>query len=156
MVSPEILRRYPFFGTLSDAQIKSMAMIGEEETFEKEAVICVEGQPARAFYLLLDGGVSLYYKSEEEFHPKTRKDFLVGEINPGEVFAISVLVEPYKYTATVKAEQKSRVVRFDSAEINKLIEKDPRLYCILMREIAKAAMERLAFARVQLAAAWAK
>ena len=156
MVSPEILRRYPFFGTLSDAQIKSMAMVGEELTFEKDTVICEEGQPAKAFFLLLEGGVSLFYKSEEEFYPKSRKDFLVGEINPGEVFAISVLVEPFKYTATVKTEHKSRVVKFDSAEINRLIEKDPRLYCTLMREIAKAAMERLAFARIQLAAAWAK
>lgn len=156
MVSPEILRRYPFFGTLSDAQLKAMAMIAEEQTFENGAIICEEGQPAYAFYLLLEGGVSLYYKSEEEFHPKARKVFLVGEINPGEVFAISVLVEPYKYTATVKAELKSRVVRFDSSGINALIERDPRLYCVLMREIAKAAMERLTFARVQLAAAWAK
>ncbi|MFZ0534856.1 MAG: cyclic nucleotide-binding domain-containing protein [Anaerolineales bacterium] len=156
MVSPEILRRYPFFGSLSDTQIKAIAMIAEEQSFEKGSVICEEGQPAKAFYLLLDGGVSLYYKSEEEFYPKSRKDFLVGEINPGEVFAISVLVEPYKYTATVRTEQDSRVVKFDSLGLNMLIEKDPRLYCILMKEIAKAAMERLAFARVQLAAAWAK
>jgi CRP-like cAMP-binding protein len=156
MISPELLRRYPFFGTLSDAQIKAIAMIAEEQTFEKGAVICEEGQPATAFYLLLGGGVSLYYKSEEEFHPKTRKDFLVGEISPGEVFAISALVEPYKYTATVKAEKKVTVVRFASVGLNALIEKDSRLYCVLMREIAKAAMERLAFARVQLAAAWAK
>jgi CRP-like cAMP-binding protein len=156
MVSPEILRRYPFFGTLSDAQIKAIAMIAEEETKGKGTVICEEGQPAKAFYLLLSGGVSLYYKSEEEFYPRSRKDFLVGEINPGEVFAISLFVEPYKYTATVRAEQDCRVVRFDAEGLNKLIEKDPRLNCILMREIAKAAMERLAFARVQLAAAWAK
>lgn len=75
MVSPEIIRRYPFFGSLSDAQIKAFAMIAEEESFAKGAVICEEGQPATAFYLLMDGGVSLYYKSEEEFHPNTRKDF---------------------------------------------------------------------------------
>jgi CRP-like cAMP-binding protein len=156
MISPELLRRYPFFGALSDAQIKSMAMIAEEEVFEKDAVICEEGKPANAFYLLLDGGVSLYYKSEEEFNPKSRKDFLVGEISPGEIFAISVLVEPYIFTATVKTERKSRVVKFGSVGINGLIEKDPSLYCVLMREIAKAAMERLAFARIQLAAAWAK
>jgi CRP-like cAMP-binding protein len=156
MVSPEILRRYPFFGSLSDAQIKAIAMIAEEEQFAKGAVICEEGQPAKAFYLLLEGGLSLYYKSEEEFRPSTRRDFLVGEINPGEIFAISVFVEPYKYTSTVKAEQECHVVKFDAAELNKLIEKDPRLYCILMRETAKAAMERLAYARVQLAAAWAK
>lgn len=156
MISPELLKRYPFFGTLSTAQLKAIAMIAEKQTFEKGSVICEEGKPANAFYLLLDGRVSLYYKSEEEFHPATRKDFLVGEINPGEVFAISVLVEPYIYTATVKAEQQTKVVRFDSAGLNDLINKDPRLYCVLMREIAKAAMERLSFARVQLAAAWAK
>jgi CRP-like cAMP-binding protein len=156
MISPELLRRYPFFGSLSDAQIKAIAMIADEEIIAKGAVICEEGQPATAFYLLIDGGVSLYYKSEEEFNPSSRRDFLVGEINPGEVFAISVFVEPYKYTSTVKAEQACRVIKFDSVEINKLVEKDPRLYCILMRETAKAAMERLAYARVQLAAAWAK
>ncbi len=156
MISPEILRRYPFFGTLSDTQIKAIAMVADEEKIAKGAVICEEGDPARAFYLLVDGRVSLYYKSEEEFRPSSRRDFLVGEINPGEVFAISVFVEPYKYTSTVKAEQDCLVIKFDSAELNKLIENDPRLYCILMRETAKAAMERLAYARVQLAAAWAK
>jgi CRP/FNR family cyclic AMP-dependent transcriptional regulator len=156
MVSPELLRRYPFFGTLTDAQIKAMAMIAEEEKYEKGAVICEEGKPATAFYLLVDGGISLYYKSEEEFNPKSRKDFLVGEISPGEIFAISVLVEPCIYTATVKAEQNCRVIKFGTADINNQIEKDPRLYCALMREIAKAAMERLSFARIQLAAAWAK
>jgi CRP-like cAMP-binding protein len=156
MISPELLRRYPFFGTMSDTQIKAIAKIAEEELIQEGAVICEEGQPAKAFYLLVAGGVSLYYKSEEEFHPSTRKDFLVGEINPGEVFAISMLVDPFKYTSTVKAEHDSRVVRFDANGLNKLIENDPKLYCVLMREIAKAAMERLAYARVQLAAAWAK
>ncbi len=156
MISPEILRRYPFFGALTDAQIKAIAMIGEDESIAEGSVVFEEGQPSLAFYLLLEGGVSLYYKSEEEFRPKTRRDFLVGEINPGEVFAISALVEPYVNTATVKAEKACHVIKFDASELKKLIERDPRLYCTLMREIAKAAMERLAYARIQLAAAWAK
>ncbi len=131
-------------------------MIGEEETYLKGAIVCKEGNPNKALYLLLDGGVGLYYKSEDEIHPETRKDFLVGEINPGEVFSTRALIEPYINTATVKAEQDCHVVRFDTAELTKLIEKDPWRFCRLMKEIAKSAMERLAFARVQLAAAWAK
>ncbi|HSB65285.1 MAG TPA: cyclic nucleotide-binding domain-containing protein, partial [Anaerolineales bacterium] len=125
MISPEILRRYPFFGSLTDAQLKAMAMIGEEESFSKGSVVCEEGQPSQALFILLEGGVSLYYKTEEEFRPKTRKDFLVGEINAGEVFAISALVEPYINTATVKAEKDCRVVRLKAEELKKLIEKDP-------------------------------
>jgi CRP-like cAMP-binding protein len=156
MISPELLRRYPFFSAFSEPQLKAFSMIAEEERVSKGTVICEEGHTAKAFYLLIDGNVSLFYKSEEEFRPQTRRDFLVGEINPGEIFAISTLIEPYKYTATVKAEKDCHLVRFDSAGINELIAKDPQIYCMLMREVAKAAMERLAYARIQLAAAWAK
>jgi len=156
MISPEILRRHPFFGTLSDEQIKALAMIAEEARFGKGAVICEEGRQADAFYLLVDGGISLYYISEDEFHPEFRKEFLVGEINPGEVFAISAFIEPYIYTATVRADKDSHVLKFDSSALNKMIEKDTRLNCMLMRKIALAVMERLTFVRVQLAAAWAK
>ncbi len=124
MISPEILRRYPFFGALSDAQLKAMAMIGKEESFGKGAVVCEEGKPSKALYLLLNGDLSLYYKSEEEFHPVIRKEFLAGEIDAGEVFAISALVEPYINTATVKAERDYHVVRFEVSELNKLIEMD--------------------------------
>ncbi len=156
MISPEILRRYPFFGSLTDTQIKALAMIAEEQACGKGTVLCEEGKPADAFYLLVDGGVSLYYVSEDEFHPKTRKEFLVGEVNPGEVFAISAFIEPYIYTATVRVDKNSRVVKFDRIALNELINKDPKLNCILMYKIAKAMMERLTFVRVQLAAAWAK
>jgi CRP-like cAMP-binding protein len=155
MVSPELLRRYPFFGSLSDTQLKGLAMVAEEEKITKGSVVCVEGQPATALYLLIDGNVCLFYKAEDELHPETRKDFLVGEVNPGEMFAISAFIEPFIYTSTVKADEDSRIVRFPSKDLNSLIQKDPTLYCTLLREIAKAAMERLAYARVQLAAAWA-
>jgi CRP-like cAMP-binding protein len=156
MISPEILRRYPFFGNLSESQIKALANIAEEKTLIKGSVLFEEGTLADAFYLLMDGAVSLYFKTNVEYQPKSRKDFLVGEINPGEVFAISALVEPYIYTTTVQADKNSQVVKFDATALNGLIEKDPTLNCILMRKIASAAMERLASTRVQLAAAWAK
>lgn len=156
MISPEILRRYPFFGSLSDEQIKALAMIAEEKTFVKGAVIFEEGAPADAFYLLIEGGVSLYFNTNVEYKPKVIKDFLVGEINPGEVFAISALIEPFTYSTTVRADKNCQVVKFDSTALNGLIEKDPKLNIILMRKIAAAAMERLASTRVQLAAAWAK
>jgi CRP-like cAMP-binding protein len=155
MVSPELLRRYPFFGSLSDPQIKTLAMVAEEEVATKGSVICEEGKPATALYLLIEGNLCLFYKSEDELHPETRKDFLVGEVNPGEIFAISAFIEPFVYTSTVKADEDSRIVRFPSKDLNNLVEKDPTMYCTLLRAITKAAMERLAYARVQLAAAWA-
>jgi CRP-like cAMP-binding protein len=128
-------------------------MIAEEKSIAKGAVIFQEGAPAEAFYLLIDGGVSIYFEENVEYQPKTREDFLVGEINPGEVFAISALYAPYVYTTTIRADKNYQVVKFDATALNGLIEKDPKLNCTLMHNIANVAMERLAYTRVQLAAA---
>ena len=95
MISPEILRRYPYFGILSSSQLYAIADIAEEVAFEKGQTIFEECQPANELYLLLNGGVDFFYKSEEEFHPKSSKEFSVGEVNPGEPFGLSALLEPY-------------------------------------------------------------
>jgi CRP/FNR family cyclic AMP-dependent transcriptional regulator len=156
MISPELLRRYPFFGNLSDTQLASIAMVAEEISWEKGDTILEECQPADYFYLLMDGNVDLYYRSEDKLYPSTRKDFLVGEINSGEIFAISALIEPFIYSASVKAARPSHAIQFNAIELRKLFTQDAALSCQMMTQVARAAMERLAYARIQLAAAWSK
>ena len=156
MISPEILRRYPFFGNLSDAQLASIAMVAEEISWNKGETILEECQPADYLFLLIDGNVDLFYRSEDQSNPTNRKDFLVGEIDAGEIFAISALIEPYIYSASAKVARPSRAIKFDAIELRKLFAQDSALSCQMMTQVAKAAMERLSYARVQLAAAWSK
>lgn len=156
MVSPELLRRYPFFGELDASQLKAIAMISEEVSYVKDAVLLEEGQSANAIYLLMDGEVDLYYRSEKEKEHGVRKELLAGVIDSGDVFAISGLIEPFIYTATVRAARNSHVIKIDAAELRALMGKKCEMGYILMRQIAKAAMERLKYTRVQLAAAWAE
>ena len=156
MVSPEILRRYPFFGILSANQLKAISMITEEVFFEKDAIIFEEGQPATYFYLLMEGEVDISYHSEKEAHIQHRKELLAGVIDSGDVFAISGLIEPYVYTATARAAQDGHALKIDSYAMRHLMETTCEMGYALMGQIAKAAMERLGFTRVQLAAAWAE
>lgn len=153
MISPELLRRYPFFAHLSDAQLRALAMIADELPYEAGAEILNECGSADWFFLLLEGGIDLTFKSEEEYHPKGSKVFHVGEINPGEVFGISALIEPYEYNATATAAVSSRAIKFDARALRALLDLDQSLGCPIMRQVAKAVMERLAYTRVQLAAA---
>lgn len=155
MISPELLRRYSFFAFLSEQDLYSIAMIADELTADAGTVLFEECQPAEALYLLLDGSIDLYYKSEEEYHPKTRKEFLVGEINPGEIFSISSMLEPYVLNASARASKPSSYVKIDAVALRQLIETNHQLGFMIMHQIAKALMERLAYTRVQLAAAWA-
>ncbi|MCK4724239.1 MAG: Crp/Fnr family transcriptional regulator [Anaerolineales bacterium] len=155
MISPELLRRYPFFGPLNEKQRKAIAMVADEIQMKVKQVIFEECQAADALYLLIEGDIDLTYKSEEEFYPKKTKVFSVGEINPQEVFAISALIEPYEYNATATVTKDGRAIKIDAKALRELIEQDVQLGYILMHQIAKTAMERLAYTRVQLAAAWA-
>ncbi|MCC7353464.1 MAG: cyclic nucleotide-binding domain-containing protein [Anaerolineae bacterium] len=153
MISPELLRRYPFFALLDDPHQKAIAMITDEVSFANREVIFKENQPAQALYLLLEGSIDLYFTVEEEYRPELRKEFVVGEINPGEPFAISALIEPYVLTSSARAANASRVLKIDAAALRALCEVDCRLGYTLMKHAAKAALERLHFTHVQLAAA---
>jgi CRP-like cAMP-binding protein len=153
MISPELLRRYPFFGFLDDAQLKAVAMLTEELVVEKNATLFENDQPANALYLLIEGCLDLNYIVIDRLDPKVRKEFYVGDVNPGEICGISALIEPYVYTSAVRATCSSRVLRIEASGLRALSELDVKLQAGLMKATARAAMERLHDTRVQLAAA---
>jgi CRP-like cAMP-binding protein len=154
MISPELLRRYPFFGHLSQTQLASLAMIGEEVQLKDDQVVLEEGKPAHALYFLLEGGIDLYYTVKEDARKKECKEILVCQINVGEPFGISTLIEPNVLTASVRSNGASRVLKFEEKALKNAMKADPGLELVLVREMAKAAIQRLDATRVLLAAAW--
>ena len=151
MISTELLRHYTFFGTLDDSQLKEIAAISQDERFEKGTTLFEEGQPAETLYFLVEGSISLYFIIEEKYHPRGRKEFMVGEINPGEVFAISGLIEPYVYTSTARVDRASRVVMIQAKALRRMLDDNCDIGYKVMCQIAHAAIERLNSARVLLA-----
>jgi CRP-like cAMP-binding protein len=101
----------------------------------------------------MEGSVDLFYHVEDELNPDLKKEFGVGEINPGEPFAISALFEPYVLTASAVASRPSKGIRTDAQRLIQLCSFDLELGMILQRELIKAIFERLTYARIQLAAA---
>ncbi len=153
MISPELLRRYPFFGFLESAQLKAVAMIAEELTARTDEIIFENDEPAQHLYLLMEGGADIIYRVNNPEQPGLDVEFYVGELNPGEVFGISALIEPHLYTSTVRVTGAARLLRIPAAPLRALCEVDPKLAYGLMRQIAQTAMERLHSTRVQLAVA---
>ena len=153
MISPELLRRYPFFGFLNDQQLKAVAMIAEEEAVGPGTVVVREGDRADKLYFLMSGGMDLYYTIQEEFKPETAREFFIEEINPGEIFGISALIEPHVLTASARASSNSHLIQIRADGLEALFVEDQDLGCKLMHQMARVAMERLHATRVQLAAA---
>jgi CRP/FNR family transcriptional regulator, cyclic AMP receptor protein len=149
MVSPELLRRHPFFGGLKDDELAAIAMIAEECAFPDGERIFREGERAERLYILTAGNVDLVY---EIHRPGGVDTSYVGSINTGEPFGISAFVEPYVFTATGQAQGEVKAIAIDAAALRALSEVDCHLGYSVMRQVAIALAERLNFARVQLAA----
>lgn len=153
MISTELLRKFPFFGFMDYSQLKAVAMIAEKLTYEKDEVIVEVGKPAEHFFFLLDGNVSYYTVVTSEHDPYYRKEYFITDINPGEIFGISALIEPYIFSATLKANKFSHVIQISATSLRALCEVDAKLAIGLYRAVAKTAMERLQTTRLQLVAA---
>ncbi len=152
MISPESLRRYPFFGNLTHAQLASIAMIATQETYPAGVTLFEKGLAAETLYFLEEGGIDLYYPAKGK---KSPKEILVSEINPGEPFSISALIEPFILTSTARTAKPSRIIQIEARALRALFRTDKHLAYLLTQQATKAAVERLDATRVQLAAAWA-
>jgi CRP-like cAMP-binding protein len=139
---------------LTDKQLQELSRITAEKTFKPGELIFEECSPSDQIYLLTEGNVDLSYRSIDEFHSYTTppKEFYAGSINPGEVFGISSLIDPYTNNATAKASELSSVLMIDAFELRKLLEQDLQLAYNLTNQTVKVLLERLIALRVQLAA----
>jgi len=152
MISPELLRRFPFFGFMNEQELRAVAMIADEVSFNKDDLILESNQAAEKLYFIVEGSVALYHVVKTENDPSYRQEYYVSDIDAGEIFGISALIEPYIYTGTIRADKKSRVIKIDAPALRALCDVDVRLANGLMQEVAKAAMERLEQTRIQLIA----
>jgi len=150
MVSPELLRRFPFFACLTDDQLKAVALIAVEKTFPKDTIVLKENAPASRLWILLEGDIDLIFSGGGE---GAVVNALVGSIAPGEALGVSSLIEPYQYISSAKAVAPCKVVEIDGVALRALLEVDQKLGLAMMRSIAAAVLERLKYTQVELAAA---
>jgi CRP-like cAMP-binding protein len=141
---------------MNDKELKAIATIAQELQLDSGDVLCEANTPADALYFLTKGNLPYYLVVTTEHLPDYRQEYFVGYINPEEIFGISALIEPYYYTATLRADKPCRVIKIDAPALRALCEVDPQLSVGLMKAVAKAAMERLQMTRVQLVAEMAE
>jgi len=150
MVSPELLRRYPFFALLTDEQLKAIAQISEEKSYPQGTLLVKENMDATRLALLMEGDVDLLCCGGRE---GPGVNALVGSIAPGEVYGVSSLIEPFRYTATAKATMPVKVIELDGVALRNLVEADWKLGYVMMRNVAIAVLDRLRYTEIELAAA---
>jgi CRP-like cAMP-binding protein len=134
---------------LADDELMDIAKIADETAYPGKAVIFREGETAAKLYVLTAGSVELIYEIPT---PQGMTTSYVGSIAAGEPFGLSAFNDPYRLTATARAESPVKVIEIDAAALRGLTEDNCHLGYAVMKQIARALGERLSNARVQIAA----
>jgi CRP-like cAMP-binding protein len=144
MVSPELIRRFPFFSNFSMDQIVFLAKIAEEESFQRDHYFNHEGEELKTIYLILEGEINLITTL-----PQKDREVTLNSLGPGDVFGWSAMVPPYTATAAAKAVSPSRVVAFDAKELRKKSDEDCQFGYLTMIKIAQVIRDRLNSLRIE-------
>ena len=78
MISPELLRRYPYFADISEDSLRQVAMISEERSAPNGTVIFQEGDVAEGLFIIAEGEVDIQYTLGSG-EPRTVDTVVAGE-----------------------------------------------------------------------------
>ena len=149
MVTGSMLKGFPFFQGFTDVQLKKLAAIGVEESWEAGTTMYQKGDPARSLFLLRGGKVVLVMDSYMGPH-RPAMQITVDVIAKGETMGWSALVEPYIYTLGALCIDRAEMISLDAAKLRALLNRDGRLGYKVMQAIAKAVAQRLNHTRIIL------
>ena len=145
MVSIDDLKASNFFRDLEEVYFLRIAKLCREETFKAQDIIVNEGDEAKKIYVLNDGSIAI------QVHLKKYQYVIISTIEEkGELFGWSALVEPKRYSATVKCLSETRVLSISGEELDELFKNDPVMGLTFMKKIASLIDQRLITMRSRL------
>jgi CRP-like cAMP-binding protein len=165
MVSPEIIRRYPFFAGLSQEYLVTLAKNANEERVNSGHRFFGEGDELNAFYLVLEGAVGIGIAVPDPAvsqglagqligEVKT-KDVTVSTVGSGDVFGWSALIPPTCSSAAARSVTPCRVITFDCRELLRLFQEDCSFGFLMVQKAAQVIRERLRDMRIESLALYA-
>lgn len=145
MISPETLRRYPFFNSLSHEQLVRLAMISRQAEFAAGEWILREGEPSDRLYLITQGDVDICMQAGGAAHCPAS----FTTITSGAVLGWSALIAESRF-ASAQARTAVSAVAIDGAQLLALCEEDEALGFRIMQRTAGVIYDRLRSVSYQL------
>jgi CRP/FNR family cyclic AMP-dependent transcriptional regulator len=150
MISPETLRRYPYFAGVDAEGLVFLARAAQELTAAAGEYFFREGDTLDKIYIVVEGEVAIVAEL-----PSKKREIVISTISPGEVFAWSGLVPPYQATSAAKATTPCRVIAFDCPQLRARFDADPALGYVMMLRLAQVIRDRMRDMRMETIASLA-
>ena len=138
MVSPELIRRYPYFSGISIGQLNMLANIAEEVEVDAGQYFHHEGDDINKVYIIVEGEISLVTSL-----PQQDKEVVINTIGAEEVFGWTSLLPPFTAGAGARANTNCKLIEFKASELREKFEEDYEFGYLMMMKIAQIVRKRL-------------
>jgi CRP-like cAMP-binding protein len=148
MVSPELLRRYPFFAGLTHDQLVALAMTADEMDARADHRFFSEGDRLDNFYLVVEGDVGVIFELPARGVKQSvagqltgeleTEDVVVSHVGPGEPFGWSAMIGEGNRLAGATAQVNSKVIVFDMDQMRNKFDEDPVLHSAMLHQALRS------------------
>ncbi|MDT8409443.1 MAG: cyclic nucleotide-binding domain-containing protein [Wenzhouxiangellaceae bacterium] len=144
----QALAEAPVFEGLSDERLELLASRAKEISVEEGTCLFRGGDPAKQFYLLIDGEISI------EIPAVTGPTLKVQHLKPVRVLGWSWLMSPYRWTFNARTESDCKLLEFDGEAVLADCEQDPAFGYQIVRRFSGLMAERLEAAHRKMMDQW--
>ncbi|MBI5190507.1 MAG: cyclic nucleotide-binding domain-containing protein [Nitrospirae bacterium] len=144
MVPVETLKNLDVFGGLTEFEMMEVARVCDTHDYPAGSMVFRENDDADKLYVLLEGRVAI------QFELGRHQDAVVHTATGGQAFGWSALVQPYRFTASARCMDDSKILTVDREGLRGLLAEDCHIGFIIMEKLAELISGRLRETRIQL------
>lgn len=144
MVPADTLKNLELFEGLSELELKKLEGISDLVEFSKGSFVFTENEEARKLYAVLEGKVAVQLETGR--HQAAVVHIAVS----GEAFGWSAMVQPYRFSASARCVEDSKVVTVDGESLRGFLKDDCHIGFVIMEKLAQIISNRLRDMRLQL------
>jgi CRP/FNR family cyclic AMP-dependent transcriptional regulator len=135
--------QHPFFEGFQTEQLDQLAQCARLREFQPADLIFKQGDPARVFYLIVWGTVSLT-------HAGLKGNTAIQTLSAGDALGWSWLFPPYGWHFNAMATAPTRLIEFDGERLRQLCREQHDFGYEFMNRIAQVVIDRLQKTRRKL------
>lgn len=148
IVTIERLRETELFNSLTIDEVALVSLACETRVYREGDTIFRENDESTEIFMVDEGRVQAIIE------PIPNRPMVIGTITKNQLFGWSAMISPHRYTATVKAAEKTRVFVARGNDLRGICSVNPRICSKVMERIACIVSDRLVQTRQALVQAF--
>ncbi|MFN3822256.1 MAG: cyclic nucleotide-binding domain-containing protein [bacterium] len=134
-----ILKESGLVKDMTPEEISALSHIGEERSYSRGSMILKEDSRSRDLYVIKSGRVSIRLSLPTE----AGREEVIYTMREAQIFGELSLVDGSPRSATVRAEEDVVTLFFEFHKLSQLLDQQPRIGYLLMRNIAAIISQRV-------------